>query len=310
MTNRWVTRIFCTTIAWTSSSELYAAEQALQRARDLSGVMADLHAGNKQFILDESVRDKDRIEFVMHRFLLGHYKKKTDIDEAYRTRADQSLRLKISFGAYHVMYLSRTGDDTGAEQAKNFLELLRDPAYCNPGQQLLLAVDWEETFCYRNGVKHSCGTPDPKYFVSFLNYVNNATGKKVLVYAGANVLSKFSNDLRDETARATFTRNPLWLAQHWSYYRRGEKDTVIKTGFIFPQDEDIGPWDQDPKGWTFWQFTEGKGKPPTHATPVMLKNQPVDLSWFNGSRDEFREFYKRNAVACDAIVIGDKKAQN
>jgi hypothetical protein len=132
--------------------------------------MTDLFSGNNQFTLDASVRDKDRIELVMHRFLLGRYMKKTDIDAAYRDRADQAHKLGIRFGAYQVIYPSHTGEDNGAEQAKDFLRMISSPEYCNPGQKLLLAVDWEETYCMKGGKKVSCGTPDPKYIRFLLQF--------------------------------------------------------------------------------------------------------------------------------------------
>src|SRR4029077_4171838 len=143
-------------------------------------------------------------------------------------------------------------------------------------------------YCYKGRSKYYCGIPDPSYVASFLNFANNATGKKVMVYVGKDTLSKFSRELRKEPIRATLSRNPLWLAQYQSTYRPGKSSTEVRTGVMDPRDEDIRPWEN--VGWTFWQFTEGKGPPPTHATPVALKNQPVTLSWFNGSRGEFYSF--------------------
>jgi len=215
--------VFCAIIIASTSSTIHAQEPPPQRARDLSGVMTDLSQGNDKFVLDSSVRDKDRIELVMHRFLLGHYQKESDIDSDYRSRADQAAKLGIRFGAYQVPYLSRSGQPDGELQARDFLNQLASPNYCNPRQKLLLAIDWEHDKCYdKNNKKVSCGIVDPRYVAGFLNFVNNATHKKALVYVGPDVLSTYSSELQKEPIRATLTRNPLWLAQYETYYLKAK----------------------------------------------------------------------------------------
>jgi GH25 family lysozyme M1 (1,4-beta-N-acetylmuramidase) len=304
-----LTVIFSIAMASISGNLFAAPANKISRANDLSGVLANMDDGNrentKSIPITAGMKD-DGIELVIHRLTLGRRLFKMidgrqidDADASYTDRARQAFAANMRFGAYHVLFLSPTGEDNGVEQARGFLSAVRDR--CVPGQQLILAVDWEPTKC---GGK-ACGLPEPKYIASFIPAVRRVTGKPVLVYTSPDVLSTYSDQIAPGTAIGNMLRdNPLWLASYYRDFRfsKSDGDTTIRTGFVFPLLEQHRPWDQ----WQFWQYAASeniKGPAPNKSVSLTVQDHRLDLSWFAGGREQFRDFYNKNSVTCDSIDL-------
>lgn len=277
------------------------------RSSDLSAVLADMDEGNRSGRVPVPITEgmkSDGVELVIHRLTLGRRlfrqeggRQIDDADPSYTERAKQAASSNIRFGAYHVLFPSRTGEDDGAAQARDFLSAVKDR--CVPGQKLILAVDRERTKC-RN---RSCGIPEPKYLASFIPAVRKATGRPVLVYTAPDIFGTYSNELKTGSPIGELlAKNPLWLASYYTkfaYVREGGK---VRMGFVFPQTDQLGPWDK----WSFWQFaaSEDLNTPaPSKSVSLTVQNHRIDLSWFAGGREEFFRFCDDHAIACDAIDI-------
>jgi GH25 family lysozyme M1 (1,4-beta-N-acetylmuramidase) len=301
--------LLCLLLVLVASVVPASASKKLSRSNDLSGVLADMDDGNrkdgKSIPITTEMKDEG-IELVIHRLTLGRRLFKTvngqlkdDADDSYSSRAAQAFSSNVAFGAYHVMFPSPTGEDNGVEQARGFLSAIKDR--CIAGQELLLAVDWEPTRCGGR----SCGTAEPKYLASFIPAVRRVTGKPVVVYTSPDVLEKFSDEITATSPVGQMLRdNPLWLAQ----YRRDFKFAIdgsgasVRTGFVFPLVEQLAPWDR----WTFWQFAASEDKSnlaPNKSVSLTVRSHKLDLSWFAGSRDQFRDFYRANKVRCDELDL-------
>jgi GH25 family lysozyme M1 (1,4-beta-N-acetylmuramidase) len=281
----------------------------LSRANDLSGVLADMDDGNRvnrKSIPIESAMKDEGIELVIHRLTLGRRLFKTvngqqvdDADASYTERARQASTAQMRFGAYHVLFASPTGEDNGIEQARGFLSAIKDR--CVPGQRLILAVDWEPTRCGGR----PCGLPEPKYIASFIPAVRRVTGKPVLVYTSPVVLATFSNEIAPGSQIGDMLKeNPLWLASYYRAFRfsRGADTEKVRTGFVFPLVEQHQPWDQ----WRFWQYAaseDTEGPAPHKSVSLTVRDHRLDLSWFAGGREEFRNFYDQHATSCDMIDL-------
>jgi GH25 family lysozyme M1 (1,4-beta-N-acetylmuramidase) len=253
-----------------------------------------------------SAMKSDGIELIIHRLTLGRRLFKTvngrqvdDADASYSDRAQQAFASNMLFGAYHVLFASPTGEDNGTDQARGFLSAVKDR--CIAGQEVILAADWESTRCG----KKQCGIPEPKYIASFLSAVQRVTGKPAMVYTSSDVLSTYADEIKSATDTGKLLRtSPLWLASYYSAFsfRRDAAQNKIRMGFVFPLADQLLPWDS----WTFWQFAaseDTKAPSPSRSVSLTVQSHRLDLSWFAGSRDRFREFYHQNAIKCDAIDL-------
>jgi GH25 family lysozyme M1 (1,4-beta-N-acetylmuramidase) len=282
---------------------------APSRSNDLSAVLADMDEGNRENRVPVPITGSmksDGIELVIHRLTLGRRifrqeggRQLDDADPSFTERARQANESGILFGAYHVLFPSRTGADDGADQARDFLSALKDR--CIPGQKLILAVDWERAKCSNR----QCGIPEPKYIASFIPAVRKVTGKPVLVYTSPDILNSYSDEIAPGGAIGPLlSTNPLWLASYYSAFRFNREASLNKTrmGFVFPQTDQLLPWDH----WTFWQFAASEdtaGPAPSRSVSLTIQNHRIDLSWFAGSRQEFFQFYEDHAVTCDSIDL-------
>jgi GH25 family lysozyme M1 (1,4-beta-N-acetylmuramidase) len=273
----------------------------LPHAGDLSGVMVDLDSHTSKVVVTQKTLQDAQIELVIHRLTIGRYPGTADPkghDVSYLTRFNQVKEANGKFGAYHVLFPSPTGSENGEEQARGFLKAIRD--FCPVGQKLLLAVDWEDVSCYRNGRTRSCGIPEPAYVESFVKYVIGITQKKILIYTFANVLSTYSDDIaKSPTFGKLIAEQPLWFAQPRRKFKT-VTDTEFRNGYFFPNPADYRPWPD----WTFWQFSAAEDKlriKPTQAISMTIGGQPADFSWYNGGRGEFQDFYQQNAIDCSTL---------
>ena len=94
---------------------------------------------------------------------------------------------------------------------------------------------------------------------NFLQYVEKATGKIPMIYAGYYYWVQYG------TPNIGWLKYPLWLP----YY---EPENVIQ---VPP------PW----KTWTFWQYTD-RGDGLAWGSEAKM----VDLNWYNGTVDDLRKF--------------------
>jgi GH25 family lysozyme M1 (1,4-beta-N-acetylmuramidase) len=278
----------------------------LPHAGDLSGVAVDLDSHTAKIEVSAETMKNAQIELVIHRLTIGRYAGK-DVENShdilYPKRFEELQKAAqtspgLKFGAYHVLFPSPSGKNNGEQQAYGFLKAISD--LCPSSQRLLLAVDWEDVSCNKEGVSRSCGIPDPSYLKSFVKYVTKQTGKKLLVYTFANVLSTYSASLKADPELLELAKEqPLWFAQP----RRDFVSTADKRqrrGFFFPQPIDFTPWND----WTLWQFNAAEDKSkvrPTQAISMTVGGQPADFNWFNGGRNQFSEFFDDLAIDCKSI---------
>ena len=125
-----------------------------------------------------------------------------------------------------------------------------------------------------------------------------------MIFANGDVLHVFRSAIRgDKELESVLTNVPLWFAQYYSNYKRtnakgelipGEK---IRTGYIFPAKDTFDPWSD----WLFWQYAGGAADNPTSRITTTLQKQAADLSFFNGTREEFRQFFVSHSWTCKAI---------
>jgi GH25 family lysozyme M1 (1,4-beta-N-acetylmuramidase) len=263
--------------------------------QDLSRVMVDLSASNSAIIIDKDTVQKEHLQIVMLELTLGRVGGPKDVNQDFSRRVTEvngipSLRL----GAYHLLTQSASGSD----QAKGFVDNLKQR--CVPSQPILLAVDWEKTCFYRRTPASRCekeGYTEPTYLRDFVNTVHSLTGKFPLIFTGLDTISTYRGAIQSsKDVLHTLTAAPLWIAQYHFDYRlvSGQESGKVFTGYIFPQQSSIAPW----RDWAFWQYAGGVAVGPTRRISASLRNQPADLSFFNGTRDEFGRFFNLNAWTC------------
>jgi GH25 family lysozyme M1 (1,4-beta-N-acetylmuramidase) len=270
------------------------------RAQDLSRVMVDLAASNTGIVVDKELLNRTNgLELVMVELTLGKVDGPRDINPDFERRVAEVQKVPgLKFGAYHLL----TPSSRGADQARGFVDNLQKR--CIDGEKVLLAVDWEPICFVRKSKESPCekkGTTQPSYLRDFVQETTRITGKTPVVFTGGDVLDAFRVAIKtDKDIKNVITNTPLWLAQYYSNYKRtnargelipGEK---IRTGYIFPSKDTFDPWSD----WLFWQYAGGVAENPTSRITTTLQNQAADLSFFNGTREEFRRFFLSHAWTC------------
>jgi GH25 family lysozyme M1 (1,4-beta-N-acetylmuramidase) len=259
---------------------------------DLSQVMIDVSSHNDLTALLGDVPNR-KIELVVARVSIGlgtpdgAYEKNMQL---LRSAAPQILR-----GAYHALYAT----SSGKAQAAEFLGHVRGA--CRPGEKILLAVDWE-----RPQLKKKMVDAAPTATLrEFVDQVLASTGHQPVVYTDPIVISA-----NRDTLAGWANPPPLWLATYYAKIWRSRdchKQPEGQNGFtcsnsihglVFPDVNDFSPWSD----WVFWQFSAATPGNPEYLLRK-FKDMPVDVSYFGGSREEFRAFFEANAVKCEAIVV-------
>jgi GH25 family lysozyme M1 (1,4-beta-N-acetylmuramidase) len=288
-------------ISLSTNGVSYAASNA--SAADLSRTMIDLSLHNPDSTkITSDWRESYGIELVFYRATIGL----GDIDDTFQRRFPQIAQAGLYAGAYHLLWNKHTGQ----QQAAGFLNALKNS--CRPGQPILLAVDWEPIVV--NKVRHGDvkDVVDEKTLEDFIQSVNAETHKPVLVYTDVDMLTRH----RREISSIVFN-SPLWLStDNSTFWERSDlstsngkvQTTVKKNGkdlrvkiavrgralYVIPTESDVVPW----KDWTFWQFGESFAHDGSARRTSTPGKRPVDLSYFNGGRNEFRDFFNKNAWIC------------
>lgn len=172
---------------------------------------------------------------------------------------------------------------------------------CVDGQKILLAVDWEK-FCYeRKSPNAKCtkwGYFPPSYLVDFVRETKRLTGDVPVIFTGQDIIHFYGGAIAaDKQMADVLTNAPLWFAQYYSNFQLlGAKGQLIpgeklRTGYIFPQKDKLMPWND----WVFWQYVGEKAEQPTSKITTAIRDQDADLSFYNGTRDDFRRFFNLHA---------------
>jgi GH25 family lysozyme M1 (1,4-beta-N-acetylmuramidase) len=275
-----------------ASCMTYWSEPALADPADLSQVMIDVSSHNNLSKLIPFLNDR-KIELVFIRATIGL----NDVDDAYdknvqllRDRSPGTLT-----GAYHALYPT----SPGGLQARDFL--IKVKLHCRPGEQILLAVDWEKPHLKKARIEAASADQ----LEEFVGEIQAKTGKLPMIYTGPDIIGGQRKAIGPLTARA-----PLWLSTYYSklYLARNcgspEKGQSGFTcndsihGLMFPDEADYAPW----KTWTFWQFSAANKEDPAYIRNTYTTTLPVDVSFYGGGRDEFKTtFAPGGSVKCEDI---------
>lgn len=226
------------------------------------------------------------IKLIIHRITIGRYTNKYDSDKLYPKRSFETSGEELLFGAYHVAYPS----SDAKTQAHGYIKALRE--HTTKGQQVIMSLDWEHVCVKWNynekGQKQTCaqeGLVPPSWALEWLEEVERITGKKPIVYTSNRALRLFKKWFNTNPEFVSkLTSYPLWIARYHT-----------KSGYSFPTDEEMYPWND----WTFWQFAEGKAIGPTKRISPRIKNSPIDTNFFNGARSEIPDFMNKYAWTVD-----------
>ncbi len=256
---------------------------------DITQWMVDLSSNNAGIAVERGLQLGGRdggfpVEMIIHRATLGKFDPPLHKGDAlFSRRAAEAHNHGIHFGAYHVAYPTADVD----VQVSGFLKRVKDS--CNPGQRVVLALDWEHV-CVRwqDKSKALCaqeGIVPPSDAVQFLEEVEKRTGVAPILYTSVRALKTFDKVLqKDPDLHGRLQKYPLWLAR---YHGKGGV-------FYFPTESEHFPWPQ----WTFWQFAEGKGSGPTKRVALSIQNQPVDTNFYNGPRSEAARIVDQHGWRC------------
>lgn len=272
---------------------LASISSASAQSADLSQVMIDVSSHNDLSTIIPHLQER-QIELVVMRATIGLGTPDKTFDEKVKMlRAHSPATIK---GAYHALY-----PGSGRAQALEFLSTVKKT--CQSGESFILAVDWE-----RPSKNKAVIDPATALTVDeFVQQVESSVGKKPLIYTGPDVIAA----QRPQIASAT-SGSPLWLSTYYSKLylaRQCSKETSVQNGFtcansihglIFPDKSDYAPW----QTWKFWQFSSADKGDPAFIRTTITKKLPVDVSFFGGSREEFRNvFLHEYLVGCDQIIV-------
>jgi GH25 family lysozyme M1 (1,4-beta-N-acetylmuramidase) len=284
---------------------------------DLSRTVIDMSSHNASLPITDTLRATFGIELIFHRATIGV----GTGDTLFRARVKQSYDQGFSIGAYHVAYPGHSGVD----QADWFVSSVKRA--CQANQTVLLAVDWEQVCLRWDAHKRQCvreGIVSGSVVSDFENEVRALTGKSAMVYVGRETIDAHRSEIGGDLASA-----PLWLPTYYTkFWRRPDagdaggdviaepignrevKSTrlVSRIGYVIPLPDDVRPWID----WTFWQFGEGKGPNVTSKISLTVGKEPVDMSFYNGSRAAFRSFVAENAWDCKTrgVSIANREARH
>ena len=149
---------------------------------------------------------------VIHKATQG----KSYVDPTFASARTAVPAAGMLWGAYHF----GTGDGTGGDQAKFFLDTVQ------PDAQTLLSIDFEPN--------PSGTTMSLQQMLDWIDVVQKATGRWPVVYGGKSLLFGAIGS----TQQPVLAQCPLWVAQY--------------TSAPAPSSIPSQVW----KDWTFWQYTE------------------------------------------------------
>lgn len=170
-------------------------------------------------------------------------------DPLWGTRFNQARELGLYFGSYHF----GTGDGTGEEQARAFLDVV------SPAFPSLLVLDLEQ-----NTQGPTMSLQQARDFVS---EIHELTGRWPTVYGGSFLRGALQNLNPEDSSADLLFGCQLWLADY-----RAEP-------------EPISGWDN----WTLWQYTDAEhGNPPHDVAGI----RECDRDIFNGTEEELQRFFE------------------
>jgi GH25 family lysozyme M1 (1,4-beta-N-acetylmuramidase) len=268
-------------------------------AADLSRTMIDLSVHNPDNTnIKSDWKDTYGIELVFFRSTIGV----GSVDDSFEKQFPKIREAGLYAGAYHLLWSTHTPE----QQASGFISELKK--VCSPGQHILLAADWEPILFFKG--KPPVDLVSEDFLKRFIIAVKNETGKPVLVYTDIDMLTRHKKEIED-----VVKQSPLWLStDHTTFWEKrdglasdgdvvvqvkgskGRKEIAVsgKDLYVIPKVEDVAPWND----WMFWQFGEGS----SHGTFADRTSLPskgaIDLSYFNGGREDFRKFFTNDAWTC------------
>jgi GH25 family lysozyme M1 (1,4-beta-N-acetylmuramidase) len=291
---------------------------------DFSRVMIDVAGEDQNRIVDANDPDLKRfgVELIFHRATLG-VPPKAD-DEGFADGIRRIFAKGFRAGAYHVIFPRSDDAHTGSAQADTYFQALAAACKVNPGGAIVTAVDWEPTYRFvslpgrKKKERVLVGTAKPADVAEFLLAAQQKYGVSPIVYTGTDVLARFRASASDQSAMTQLSSYVLWIATYqqryyhaasegtkndqvvkYTYKKAGASHTGVleaRVGYIFPIREEVQPW----ADWTFWQYGGGNRgfRDVTSKSRITLGSVAVDMSFFNGTRDEFTRALDANTYRC------------